>query len=303
MIIEKSRFQNANGPGDSAGVHIDYNCRNVIVQYNLSAHNAGGFCEILGNNYNCAYRYNVSVNDGYRVKGKASAFQEGKTFWLSGYVGKGNPAGPFNTYFYNKTIYVSTNIVAKIAVAPTAAGVLIANNIFCIEGRSQTVLGDQNRADKGVAKGLRNVVFENNLYQSIASWPANAAIKDRSPIIGNPAFVNAGGNKFGRLHSTKYRFDPKSRNPDFQAARRCGWFDGGTQSQARHSQPPDFGLAGFGSHRAAIGGGKHRAIAPPNVWFSNPAGHHATGLAADIAVKLQKPHGCAPRGAAGFGNF
>ena len=88
---------------------------------------------------------------------------------------------------------MGADIVAKIAVADTASGVLIANNIFCIEGRSQTVLGDQNRADKGVAKGLRNVVFENNLYQSIASWPANAAIKDRSPIIGNPAFVNAGG--------------------------------------------------------------------------------------------------------------
>ncbi len=56
IVIERSRFMNANGPGDSAGVHIDFNCRNVIVQYNLSLNNAGGFCEILGNNYNCAYR-------------------------------------------------------------------------------------------------------------------------------------------------------------------------------------------------------------------------------------------------------
>ena len=74
---------------------------------------------------------------------------------MSGYAGDKNlRRGPFNTYFYNNTIYVGADIVAKIAVADTASGVLIANNIFCIEGRSQTVLGDQNRADKGVAKGV-----------------------------------------------------------------------------------------------------------------------------------------------------
>jgi hypothetical protein len=194
VVIEKSRFQNANGPGDSCGVHIDFNCRNVIVQYNLSAHNAGGFCEILGNDHNCAYRYNVSVNDGYRVKGRAGAFQEGKIFWLSGYTGDKVPRqGPFNTYFYNNTIYVSADIVAKLAVADTAEGVLIANNIFCIEGASQTVTGDQNRADKSETKGLRNVVFKNNLYATLSSWPADASIKDQSPIIGNPEFQHAGG--------------------------------------------------------------------------------------------------------------
>ncbi len=112
IVIEQGRFLNANGPGDSAGVHIDYDCRDVVVQYNLSVHNAGGFCEVLGNNSNCAYRYNVSVNDGYRVKGKAGAFQEGKTFWLSGYIGKGPRRGPFNTYFYNNTIYVNEEIAS-----------------------------------------------------------------------------------------------------------------------------------------------------------------------------------------------
>ena len=89
ILIEYNRFENANGPGDSAGVHIGYNCNDVVVQYNISANNAGGFCEILGNNFNCSYRYNISINDGYRVKGENGAFQEGKTFWLSGYQGNG----------------------------------------------------------------------------------------------------------------------------------------------------------------------------------------------------------------------
>ncbi|HMP30288.1 MAG TPA: right-handed parallel beta-helix repeat-containing protein, partial [Saprospiraceae bacterium] len=87
VLIEKNHFLNANGPGDSAGAHIDYNCDNIVLQHNFSANNAGGFCEILGNNYNCAYRFNISVNDGHRVKGENGAFQEGKIFWLSGYQG------------------------------------------------------------------------------------------------------------------------------------------------------------------------------------------------------------------------
>ncbi|MGN6553994.1 MAG: right-handed parallel beta-helix repeat-containing protein, partial [Verrucomicrobiota bacterium] len=194
IIIEKSQFLNANGPGDSAGVHIDYNCRNVVVQYNLSANNAGGFCEILGNNYNNAYRYNVSINDGSRVKGENGAMQEGKTFWLSGYTGNKSPrSGPYNSYFYNNTIYVSAEHVAKIAVSPTSEGVLIANNIFYLKGRSQLVKGDQSRPDDGRVTSLRNVVFENNLYLQAANWPKEVMIQDQAPIIGNPDFRNAGG--------------------------------------------------------------------------------------------------------------
>jgi len=195
VVIEKSRFLNANGPGDSAGVHIDYNCQNVVVQYNLSANNAGGFCEILGNNHNCAYRYNVSVNDGHRIKGKNGAIQEGKTFWLSGYVGKAKRTGPTNSYFYNNTIYVSADIVAKMAVGPTAEGLLIANNIFHIVGKSQMVQGDQFRPDTGKSDALKRVVFANNLYLRADNWPAELGLRDQSPRIGNPDFVKAGGGE------------------------------------------------------------------------------------------------------------
>ena len=195
VVIEKSQFLNAHGPGDSAGVHIDYNCRNVVVQHNLSANNAGGFCEVLGNNFNCAYRYNVSVNDGHRIKGKDGAFQEGKTFWLSGYVGKGPRRGPFNTYVYNNTIYVNEDIVAKMAVGATAEGVLIANNIFHIRGRSQMVKGDQFSADTAAAGPLKSVVFENNLFLRAENWPAAVGIHDRAPVFGDPGLSPAGGLK------------------------------------------------------------------------------------------------------------
>lgn len=194
VLIEHNTFTNASGPGDSAGCHIDFNCRNVVVQYNLSARNAGGFVEILGNNYNCAYRYNVSVDDGHRVKGEAGAFQEGKSFWLSGYVGsKRQPTGPFNSYIYNNTVYVSKDIVAKVSVTPSAAGVLVANNIFNWVGDSRDVVGDQLRGQRGAVDPIPRAVFRNNLFLRRDSWPAGVTLQDEAPIFGDPQFANPGG--------------------------------------------------------------------------------------------------------------
>ena len=51
-LITNNSFQNANGPADSAGCHIDFNCNDIIVENNLSRYNAGGFIEILGTNFN-----------------------------------------------------------------------------------------------------------------------------------------------------------------------------------------------------------------------------------------------------------
>lgn len=193
ILIEKNKFMYANGPGDSAGAHIDYNCDNVILQYNLSAHNAGGFCEILGNNYNCAYRYNISVNDGYRIKGKDGAFQEGKTLWLSGYQGNKERKGPVNTYIYNNTIFVNKEIGAKIAIDNSSEGVLIANNIFYFQGESALVKGDQYKPDTSSGGVIKRVVFQNNLFLHKNTWPTEAIISDTAPMFGDPGFRNAGG--------------------------------------------------------------------------------------------------------------
>ncbi|WP_317168744.1 right-handed parallel beta-helix repeat-containing protein [Cyclobacterium plantarum] len=194
VMIEKNQFLYANGPGDSAGAHIDFNCDNIILQYNLSAYNAGGFCEILGNNYNCAYRYNVSINDGHRIKGENGAFQEGKTLWLSGYQGSKKPRkGPVNSYIYNNTIYLKKDIVSKIAIDNRSKGVLIANNIFHIEGESRLVAGDQYKSDDEMAGGLEEVLFKNNLFLHPDNWPKQALIQPENSRYGNMEFTNPGG--------------------------------------------------------------------------------------------------------------
>lgn len=194
IMIEHNSFTHANGPGDSAGAHIDFNCDNVILQYNFSAENAGGFCEILGNNYNCAYRYNISVNDGHRIKGQNGAFQEGKIFWLSGYQGEQKPRkGPVNSYFYNNTIYVKADQVSKIAIDNRSKGILIANNIFHLEGKSELVAGDQYKPDDENTSEMERIFFENNLFLNESNWPSKMMIQDRKPHFGSAQFRNAGG--------------------------------------------------------------------------------------------------------------
>ncbi|MDT0551845.1 right-handed parallel beta-helix repeat-containing protein [Urechidicola vernalis] len=196
MLIEHNSFRNANGPADSAGCHIDFNCKNIIVQYNVSENNAGGFAEILGNNWNCAYRYNVSINDGHRVKKKGVAFQEGKIYWLSGFVGKNRERnGPYNSYFYNNTIYVKDEITAKMAVAKVAQGVLVANNIFHIKGNSKAVLGDQYQPQESGEADIPNVIFKNNLFLKNSNWPKDVLIQPETSVFGNPEFVNTGGKE------------------------------------------------------------------------------------------------------------
>lgn len=192
VLIEKNSFLNANGPGDSAGAHIDFNCKNIVIQYNLSMNNYGGFCEILGENYNCCYRYNISVNDGHRVKGENNAFQEGKVFWLSGYRGKNKRRdGPFNSYIYNNTIYVSKDIVAKIAVDKASKGVLIANNIFHFEGVSKLVLGDQYRPEKETSSKapISSLTFTNNLFLAKDNWPSEVLVQPENSYYGDAGFL------------------------------------------------------------------------------------------------------------------
>lgn len=193
VLIEKNKFMHARGKADSCGAHIDYNCNNVVVQYNLSLDNAGGFVEILGNDRNCSYRYNISINDGFRIKGQDGAHQEGKVLWTSGYVGKAPKTGPFNSYVYNNTVYVKEDIRTCFSFTRTTDGILIANNIFYIMGETADVSDDQDTKVADQSMTISNVVFTNNLWQKTGILPESLSIKDMAPVIGDPQFKIAGG--------------------------------------------------------------------------------------------------------------
>lgn len=203
-LVEKNKFMHAWGVNDSCGFHLDIGNKNVVVQYNLSLDNAGGFVEILGDNHNCAYRYNVSINDGWRVKGKdrnlepsedkeTKAPNFGYVLWTSGFTANKGRIGPWNSYIYNNTIYVKKEMPATFSFGSTTDGLLIANNIFQVMGESQDVHGIQDNKKEPEGAKIQNVVFKNNLYNREGVIPENSQIKDSQPMIGEAGFVNAGG--------------------------------------------------------------------------------------------------------------
>lgn len=194
VLIEKNTFKDAFGKHDSHGAHIDFNCNNVVVQKNLSINNHGGFVEILGNNDNCSYRYNISINDGWRVKGVQGALSEGNALWTSGYTGSGNPKiGPRNSYIYNNTVFIKKDQRTCFSIISNTDGIFIANNIFYILGKTEDNSDRVNDPATGKPTNPQRVVFENNVYASLDVLPAELTIQDRNPIIGNPGFRNPGG--------------------------------------------------------------------------------------------------------------
>ena len=193
VLIEKNSFRNAKGPADSAGSHIDFNNKNVLIQYNLSENNDGGFIEILGNNHNCTYRYNVSINDGSRKWEKDRTLGAGTMMGVNGFVGFGNkPKGPFNTYIYNNTIYAKEDIKPEVGFASTVDGMLIAINVIYLESPANA---DHRKNFQPSAGPIPRVVFKNNLYLRADNWPDadKVMITDQSPVYGDPEFVNKGG--------------------------------------------------------------------------------------------------------------
>ena len=189
VLIEKNTFMHARGRFDSCGAHIDFNCNDVIVQYNLSWDNEGGFVEILGNNNNCAYRYNISIDDGSRIAGVNGANANGHLLWTSGFVGSGNPLdGPFNSYIYNNTIYVSKGQRVGFRFEGTTGGLLIANNVFFIEGDPA-----DDTTGTWTPENLDRVIWKNNLYQKTDILPDTLQVTDAAPLFGDPGFAAEGG--------------------------------------------------------------------------------------------------------------
>ena len=185
ILVEHNRFTHAHGPQDSAGAHIDFNNNNIVYQYNFSAFNEGGFVEILGNNYNCMYRFNISVNDGCRTAGVDNAISNGGLLMLTGYVGGKPRKGPYHSYIYNNTMYVDDSMQAKFLLEDTISGLLVANNIFHISGSAMIpkVSRYLNTVKPGNEEGI---IWQNNLYIHESILPDG--YQDTKAKIGNPHF-------------------------------------------------------------------------------------------------------------------
>lgn len=151
FLLEHNIFEGAQGIADCCGAHIDFNCSNVVIQYCLSRYNCGGFIEVLGLNHNCSYRYNVSINDGWRnLKDKPAQDFWGKVgnpgclVTINGHNNEKCYKGPYSTYIYNNTI-ICTEDGNKpyqnpfiFNIATSNRGVLVMNNIFWFAKRASS---------------------------------------------------------------------------------------------------------------------------------------------------------------------
>ncbi|MFI3289419.1 MAG: fimbrillin family protein [Rikenellaceae bacterium] len=163
LLFEKNLLERSEGTADCCGAHIDIGNRDIIVQYCLSKDNAGGFIEILGNNYNCSYRYNVSINDGWRNQDcpiqaelwDTTEMTDGYLVTINGH-NSGASLGPFNTYIYNNTIVATPNFEGGYTNAlmyeyeMSAQGILMTNNIFWVPQRMELYGWSANPSSVGV---------------------------------------------------------------------------------------------------------------------------------------------------------
>jgi len=179
IVFQYNRQYRARGKGDTYASHVDFFCQHVIFQYNYSEDAEGGFCEILGDCKNITWRYNVSVNDGFRENG-----HNRYSIWLSGYVGKDQAPVPSDSSFvYNNTIYLDKPD-RKPDVSVFAKNTYIYNNIFNATGGAQIGAGG---VDIDIQPGSELFVSNNLFYGDIAG---DFTKLDDRKVQGQPMFVN-----------------------------------------------------------------------------------------------------------------
>ena len=169
VTVQYNQFMHARGLADSCGMHTDLYNENVLVQYNFSYDNAGGFCEILAENKNVTYRYNVSVNDGDRINAGEPG---GKMFFIQG--------GNTNVKIYNNTVYVKPGMATTLVLGGGNPGQSIWNNIFVIEGELI------NKETAGTNPGN----FNGNIWYG--NYPGGLPVSNTDVFL-NPLLVNPGG--------------------------------------------------------------------------------------------------------------
>lgn len=173
VVAQHNRSRHVRGYKDSYGLHVDFGNRDVLYQYNLSHDSEGGFIEVLGNNRNIIWRYNISINDGLREK-------DGNTIWLSPW----SPGMDLSEgiHIYNNTIFVRAGMYPDLDFR--ARGARIWNNIFAAPRHA--MIGEKFRAALG---GARLELVGNLFFGRIS--PKLSGL-DAGSVTGDPQFADPG---------------------------------------------------------------------------------------------------------------
>jgi hypothetical protein len=167
-IIQYNEVCDHKAPWDAQGFDCDYNCRNTVIQYNYSHDNEGGFLLVcspsdqkmpwsIGNDSSIV-RFNLSVNDGFRLTGTHSGFSP--SILITGPVK--------NTKIYSNIIIVTPKpagcdnnlIVMDTWGGDWPIGTTISDNIFHVTDSATISLGKDSAT-----------VFKGNSYRGKKGTP------------------------------------------------------------------------------------------------------------------------------------
>ena len=203
-IVQYNQAINAKGILDSHGIHVDHSNVDTFIQYNYMQDCEGGFVEILGGNQRAVYRFNISVNDGWRVN--PNWVNSDHTIWLNDKIGGQSGHPSYDSYIYNNTVVInkSGNDAFDTAIDINGQNTRIFNNIFYAVNGS--VIGNQqgNYSDP-------NLMMTNNLF--FGNIRNNFKTIDANRIEVNPIFYNEqSGDQYG------FQIDASSQAIDAGAA-------------------------------------------------------------------------------------
>ena len=207
VIAQHNKFMNAHGPMDSYGSHIDYGNENVVFQYNYSYNNEGGFAEILGDNINCGYRYNISVNDGYRQDPNGTPWnKKGKIFWVSSYCGSNTiRCSNTGTFIYNNTVFVNDTLNPEIYFWPDVGDVHVYNNLIVVSQDGEII-------PTLIENDLNELYISHNLFYDSSRIDLDSDLENNA-FYEDPLLLNS--NYLGENDSEAYQI--QNNSPAFES--------------------------------------------------------------------------------------
>ena len=203
-IVQHNQAINAKGILDSHGIHVDHSNVDTFIQYNYMQDCEGGFVEILGGNQRAVYRFNISVNDGWRVN--PNWVNSDHTIWLNDKIGGQSGHPSYESYIYNNTVVInkSGNDAFDTAIDINGQNTRIFNNIFYAVNGSGIGNQQGNYSDP-------NLMMTNNLF--FGNIRNNFKTIDANRIEVNPVFYNEqSGDQYG------FQIDASSQAIDAGAA-------------------------------------------------------------------------------------
>lgn len=187
-IAQYNMCLSTRGYLDSYGIHIDHNNVNTFLQYNYMEDCEGGFVEILKGNKNAVYRFNVSVNSGWR---KNETWENSNlTIWMSSARWTntdGNLELSDSCYVYNNTVVINEPFTT--AISMDAKNIFVYNNIFSSTNGSG--MGSQQTV---VRSNDTPFFMSNNLFDGTVD--NRFVAMDAMPQNGSPMFVDTGEHKY-----------------------------------------------------------------------------------------------------------